>query len=98
MNKLLAHDFHADQADQTTPAQTSLRLLTLRLKVDDRVAGMFLAWAGVREKAMPIVPPRGGQFVFEAPDFLEHQIAAAFGFRFLSVPIRAIRGQNLRSD
>src|SRR3954466_14412101 len=42
-----------------------------------RVAGAFLAPPQIGKKAMHIVSARGGQFVLDAPDFLEHQIASA---------------------
>jgi hypothetical protein len=36
---------------------------------------MLLPFAGFREKTMHVMPARGGQLIFDAPDFLEHNIA-----------------------
>jgi hypothetical protein len=41
------------------------------------MAGVLLAFPRFGEKAMHVVPPRGGQFILDAPDFLEDQVAAA---------------------
>ena len=40
---------------------------------------MLLPLAGFGEEAMNIVTRGCGQLVFDAPDFLEHQIAPAMG-------------------
>ena len=52
------------------------------LEVYDGVSGKLLALPGIGKQAMHVVSTRGGQLIFDAPDFLKHQIASAFGRRF----------------
>src|ERR1019366_9510146 len=52
-------------------------------KVCYRMAAMLLPLAGFSEKAMNIVAPGCGQFVLDAPDFLEDQIAPTLDARFI---------------
>ena len=40
------------------------------------MAGKFLVFAGVGEKTIHVVAVGGGERVFDAPDFLEHQVGA----------------------
>ena len=51
------------------------RLAALGLKIHDRMAGMFLAFAGVGKKAINTVTTCGGQLVFNAPDFPQNETA-----------------------
>ena len=60
----------------------SSRLGAFALEIYDRVAANFLAFPGLGKEAMYVVSTRGGQLIFDAPDFLKHQIASAFGRRF----------------
>ena len=52
------------------------------LEVYDGVSGKLLAFPGIGKEAMHVVSTRGGQLIFDAPDFLKHQIASAFSRRF----------------
>ena len=69
------------------PAPASSRLAALGLKVRDRMAGKFLPFAGVSKEAMNVVSACGGQFILDAPDFLEHQVGAG----------RSVEGQLLHT-
>jgi hypothetical protein len=51
-------------------------LAAMGLKVCDRMAGMFLPFAGLGKEAMHVVSTRRGQFILDAPDFLQHDIGA----------------------
>jgi hypothetical protein len=44
------------------------------------MAGKFLAFVGIGKKATHIIVTRGGQFIFDAPDFLKYQVT--LGRRF----------------
>src|SRR5438093_329655 len=50
------------------------RFAALSLKVHDRMTGMFLALAGFGKEAVHVMSVRGGERVFDAPDFLEHHV------------------------
>ena len=63
-------------------APPSSRLAAVALEVNNGVAGTLLAFPGVGKETMHIMSTRGGQRVFDAPDFPEHQIASTFGCRF----------------
>ena len=56
-------------------ASPSLRLAAFALKIHNRMAGKFLPFARIGEKAINVVSTRGGQFVFDAPDFAQDKIA-----------------------
>ena len=60
------------------PFFNASRLAAFGLQVHDWMAGMFLAFARLGEQAVNSVSARGGQFVFDAPDFLVHQVASGF--------------------
>src|SRR5206468_829106 len=49
----------------------------------DRMAGVFLSFAGLGKQAMYVVSTRCGQFILDAPDFLKHQVAAALNRRIV---------------
>ena len=51
------------------------RLAAFGLQVHDRMAGKFLPFAGVGEKAVNAVTARGGERIFGTPHFLQHQVA-----------------------
>jgi len=61
------------------------------LKVDHWMAGTLLPLAGFSEETMYIVPLGCRQLVFDAPHFLEHQIAPPLGGRFIWGLIHIIR-------
>jgi hypothetical protein len=68
-----------------------------RLKLHNEAARLLLAFTGFGEKAMHVVPARGGELVLDAPDFLENQVPLAFShliFQRLNhkVPLKAPLG------
>jgi len=66
-------------------------------EVCHRMTGTLLPLAGFSEKTMNVVPPRYGQLFFDAPDFLEHQIAPTLGDGFILVVDHIIRLRVLRA-
>src|SRR5205809_4748566 len=55
-------------------APPSSRLAVFALEIYDGVSGKLLAFPGFGKEAMHIMSPSGGQFVFDAPDFLKQHI------------------------
>ena len=47
-------------------------------RLDQRMAGEFLAFAGLLEKSLYVVAVRCRKRVLDAPDFLKHQVAGLF--------------------
>jgi hypothetical protein len=54
------------------------RLAALGLEIYDRMAGMFLALTGFGKEAVHVMSVRGGERVFDAPDFLKHHVTGRF--------------------
>ena len=52
------------------------------MKIHDRMAGKFLAFAGISKEAIHVVSVGSGERVFDTPDLLEHQIGALAGIHF----------------
>jgi hypothetical protein len=54
------------------------RFAAFALEIYDGMAGKFLTLAGIGKEAIHIVAERGRERVFDAPDFLQHQVAFRF--------------------